>query len=133
MEIRQSLDALAGTSRCQCEAQAKWRNDPHAPTQLCIGATGVEQRFGKHPLELIRDHAKLSMIHRGLLSWYSKPHAQEEFRMDHHKNPQENQTLKSTYLCSRIVLTAKMPMQDHPRVEKILFGRLILSNSTSLR
>jgi hypothetical protein len=30
----------------------------------------------------------LPVIHRGLLSWYPKPHIQEEFRMDHHKNPQ---------------------------------------------
>jgi hypothetical protein len=30
----------------------------------------------------------VSVIHRGLLSLYLKQHAQEEFLMDHHKNPQ---------------------------------------------
>ena len=59
-----------------------------APTKLRGFATGVEQRFGKHPLELVSDHAKLSVIHLGLLSLYPKQHTQEEFRMDHNKNPQ---------------------------------------------
>jgi hypothetical protein len=40
----------------------------------------------------------LSVIHRGLLSLFLKQHAQEEFRMDRKKNPQQNQVLKSTYL-----------------------------------
>ena len=46
----------------------------------------VEQGFGKDPLELVSDHAKLSVIHRGLLSLYLKQHAQEEFLMDCNKN-----------------------------------------------
>ena len=48
----------------------------------------IEQRFGKHPLELVSDHAKVSVIHRGLLSLYLKQHAQEELLMDRHKNQQ---------------------------------------------
>jgi hypothetical protein len=30
----------------------------------------------------------LPVIHRGLLSLFLTQHAQEEFLMDHHKNPQ---------------------------------------------
>src|SRR5215510_11073722 len=99
VEIRQGFDAMARTGRRQREAQAKRRNGPLAPAKLRVFAAGVEQRFRKHPLELISDHAKLSVIHRGLLSLSYKQHIQEEFRMDHHKNPQQNQALKSTYLC----------------------------------
>src|SRR5712691_7625266 len=42
----------------------RWRrqNFPSLPQAL--------QRFGKHPWELISDHAQLSVIHRGLLSLY---------------------------------------------------------------
>ena len=100
VEIGDSLDPLAGTERRQRQAQAKRRDDALTATKLHVFATGIEQRFGKHPLELVSDHAKLSVIHRGLLSWYPKPHTQEEFRMDHHKNPLQNQILKSTYLWS---------------------------------
>jgi hypothetical protein len=39
-------------------------------------------------LELVRDHAKLSVIHLGLLSLHPQQHIQEEFWMDHNKNPQ---------------------------------------------
>jgi hypothetical protein len=98
VEIRQGFDAMARTGRRQCEAQAKRRNGPLAPTKLRVFAAGVKQRFGKHPLELISDHAKLSVIHRGLLSLSYKQYPQEEFRMDHKKNLQQNQSLKSTYL-----------------------------------
>src|SRR5262249_18228599 len=98
VESGDGLDPLAGTDRRQRQAQAKGRDDALTATKLPVFAPGIEQRFGKHPLELVSDQAKLSVIHRGLLSWYPKPHTQEEFRMDHHKNPQQNQTLKSTYL-----------------------------------
>ena len=98
VEIGNGLHTLAGTGRRQRQAQAKRRDDALASTKLHVCATGVEQGFGKHPLELVCDHAKLSVIHRGLLSLFLKQHAQEEFRMDHNKNPQQNQILKSTYL-----------------------------------
>jgi hypothetical protein len=98
MEIGDGLDPLAGTGRRQRQAQAKGRDDTLTATKLHVLATGIEQRLGKHPLELVRDQAKLSVIHQGLLSWYSKPHTQEEFRLDLYKNPQQNQTVKSTYL-----------------------------------
>src|SRR5438128_10262825 len=74
--------------RRQCQAQAKWRENALASTKFHVFATRIEQRFGKHPLELVSDHAKVSVIHRGLLSWYLKQRAQEEFLMDRHKNPQ---------------------------------------------
>src|SRR6266705_5280955 len=102
VEICQGFDAMAGTSRRQCQAQTKRRDDPHAPIKLHVFAAGVEQHFGKHPLELVSNHAKLSVIHLGLLSLSLQQHAQEEFRMDHNKNPQQNQILKSTYLCIRV-------------------------------
>src|SRR5207248_5729140 len=98
VEIRQGFDTLARTGRRQRQAQAKWREDALASTKFHVFATRIEQRFGKHPLELVRDHAKVSVIHRGLLSLYLKQHAQEECRMDHRKNLQQNQILKSTYL-----------------------------------
>src|SRR5262245_22774101 len=75
VEIGDGLDPLAGTGRRQRQAQAKWCDDALAATELYVCATGVEQRFGKHPLELVRDHGKLSVIHRGLLSLYPKQHA----------------------------------------------------------
>src|SRR3989442_7806222 len=90
---------MACAGRSQRQAQAKRCDDPLAPTNPRLFATGVEQRFRKHPLELIRDHAQLSRIHLRLLSLSFKQHAQEEFRMDRNKNPQQNQILKSTYLC----------------------------------
>src|SRR5207244_6760468 len=43
----------------------------------------------KHPLELVSDHAQLSVIHRGLLSLSLQQHTQEEFRMDRNKNLQQ--------------------------------------------
>jgi hypothetical protein len=98
MEIGQGVDAMAGTGRRQCQAQTKRRDDPRTPRKLPVFAAGVAQRFGKHPLELVSHHAKLSMIHLGLLSLFLKQHAQEECRMDHRKNLQQNQILKSTYL-----------------------------------
>ena len=88
VEIGNGLDTLAGTGRRQCQAQAKWREDALASTKLHVFATRIEQRFGKHPLELVSDHAKVSVIHRGLLALYLKQHAHEEFLMDRHKNPQ---------------------------------------------
>jgi hypothetical protein len=39
-------------------------------------------------LELVRDHAKLSVIHRGLLSLYLNNRSKEEFLMDRNKNSQ---------------------------------------------
>jgi hypothetical protein len=87
VEIREGFDALARTGRRQCQTSSKRRDGPLAPTKLHVFTTGVEQRFGKHPLELVSDHAKLSMIHLGLLSLYQKQHAQMEFRMDRNKNP----------------------------------------------
>jgi hypothetical protein len=98
VEIGDGLDAMAGRGRRQRQAQAKWRDDALASAKFHLFATGVEQCFGKHPLELVSDHAKLSVIHRGLLSLYLKQHAQEEFLMDRNKNQQRNQILKSTYL-----------------------------------
>ena len=98
VEIGDGLDTLAGTGRRQRQAQAKGRDDALASTKFHVFATGVEQRFRKHPLELISDQAKLSVIHRGLLSLYPKQHVQEEFLMDRTKNPQQNQILKNTYL-----------------------------------
>src|SRR6266852_6823756 len=100
VEIGDGLDTLAGTGRRQRQAQAKGRDDALASAKFHLFATGVEQRFGKHPLELVSDHAQLSVIHRGLLSLYLKQHAQEEFLMDRNKNQQRNQILKSTYLCA---------------------------------
>jgi hypothetical protein len=46
------------------------------------------QRFGKHPWELVSDHAQWSVSHRGLLALYPQQHAQEGFLMDCYKNPQ---------------------------------------------
>jgi hypothetical protein len=69
-KIGDRLDMLAGTGRRQRQAQAQWRDDALASTKLPVFATGVQQRFGQHPLELISDHAQVSVIHRGLLSLY---------------------------------------------------------------
>ena len=95
VEIRQGFDALARTGRRQRQTQAKRRDGPLAPTKLCVFAASVEQRFRKHPLELISDHAKLSVIHLGLLSLYPKQHIQEEFRMDHRRCT-KNRVIKIT-------------------------------------
>jgi hypothetical protein len=46
----------------------------------------VKQRFSKHSLELVRDHAKLSVIPLGLLSLHPQQHTQWEFRMDPNNN-----------------------------------------------
>ncbi len=86
--IRQGIDAMARAGRCQRSAQAKRGDGPLAPTKLRRFAAGVEQRFRKHPLELVRDHAKVSVLHLGRLSLHPQQHTQEEFRMDHNKNPQ---------------------------------------------
>ena len=45
VEIRQGFDAMARTDRRQCEAQAKRRNGPLAPTKLRVFAAGVTQRW----------------------------------------------------------------------------------------
>jgi hypothetical protein len=87
-EIRNGLDTLAGTGRRQCQAQAKRRKEALASTKFHVFAPRIEQRFGKHPWELVSDHAQVSVIHRGLLSLYLKQRAHEEFLMDRHKNPQ---------------------------------------------
>src|SRR5207245_9255870 len=96
-EIRDRLHPLTGTGRRRRQADAKRAAGALASTKLHVFATGVEQRFRKCPLELIHDHAKLSVIHLGLLSLSFKQHAQEEFLMDRNKKPQSSQILKSTY------------------------------------
>jgi hypothetical protein len=68
VEIRARLDPLARPGRRQRQAQATRGDDALASTTLHVCATGVEQRFGKDPLALVRDHAQLSVIHLGLLS-----------------------------------------------------------------
>src|SRR5262245_47888941 len=56
---------------------------------------------------------------------------QEEFRMDHHKNPQQNQALKSTYLCTVATWIKKWEkhgdksLHDQPRS-----GRPTILNTT---
>ena len=70
VQIGQGLDALTGTGGRQRQAQAKGRDHALTATKLDVGATGVEQGFGKHPLELVSDHGKVSVIHRGLLSLF---------------------------------------------------------------
>ena len=87
VEIGDGLDGLAGTGGRQRQGQAKRRDDALAATKLRLCATGVEQGFGKHPLELVSNHAKLSVIHLGLLSLSLQQHTQEECRMDRKKNP----------------------------------------------
>jgi hypothetical protein len=57
VEIGQRLDGLAGTRGGQSQAQAKRRDDALSATKLHLCATGVEQGFGKHPLELVSNHA----------------------------------------------------------------------------
>ena len=88
VEIGNGLHTLAGTGRRQRQAQAQGRDDALASTQLHVCATGVEQGFGKHPVELVCDHAQLSVIYRGLLALFPKQHAHKEFRMDRYKNLQ---------------------------------------------
>src|SRR5438128_9097895 len=63
VEIGDRLDTLAGTGGRQSQAQAKRRDDALASTKLHVFTTGIEQRFGKDPLELVNYHAKLSVIH----------------------------------------------------------------------
>jgi hypothetical protein len=91
VEISDGLNGLAGTRGRQREAQTKWCDDALSFAKPDVLGAGVQQRLGKHPLELVSDHAQLSVIHRGLLSLFPKQHPQEEFRMDRHKNPQQNQ------------------------------------------
>src|SRR5712691_4648962 len=75
VEIGQRLDALAGTGGRQRQAQATRRDEALAATKLPLGATGVEQGFGKHPLELVSNHAQWSVVHLGLLRClYSNTH-----------------------------------------------------------
>src|SRR2546428_11271116 len=109
---------MACAGRRQRQAQAKRCDDPLAPTKPRLFATGVEQRFRKHPLELVRDHAKLSRIHLRLLSLSFKQHAQEEFRMDRNKNPQQNQILNWTlafFCCLTLVHTENASRQEDNR------------------
>src|SRR2546428_65916 len=80
VQIGDGLDTLAGTGRRQRQAQAKGRDDALASTKLPVFATGIPQRFGKHPLELVSDHAQLSVIHRGLLSSYQNNTHKRSFR-----------------------------------------------------
>jgi hypothetical protein len=98
VEIGNGLDVLAGTGGRQREAQAQRGDDALALAKPNVLGAGVQQRLGKDPLAFVSNQSKLSVIHRGLLSWSPKPHTQLEFRMDLHKNPQQNQMLKSTYL-----------------------------------
>jgi hypothetical protein len=68
---------------------------PLAPAKLRVFAAGVEQRFRKHPLELISDHDCPWSIWDSFVLQATHPRG---VSMDHHKNPQQNQILKSTYL-----------------------------------
>jgi hypothetical protein len=88
VEIRQGINAMARAGGRQRSAQTKWGDGPLAPTKLRLCAASVEQRFRKHPLELVHDHAQVSVIHLRLLSLQPQQHTQEEFRMDHNKIPQ---------------------------------------------
>jgi hypothetical protein len=56
VDIRQGLDAMTRAGGRQRSAQAQWGDGALAPTQLRRFAAGVEQRFRKHLLELVRDH-----------------------------------------------------------------------------
>src|SRR5215471_10099993 len=100
MEIGEGVDVLARRCRRQSQPQAKGRDDALTSTKPRLFATGVEEGFGKHPLELGGDHAQLLAIHLHLLWLYLKPHTEEESRIDRNKS-QVNQTLKSCYLCIR--------------------------------
>src|SRR3989442_14586692 len=73
---------MACAGRRQRQAQAKRCDDPLAPTKPRLFATGVEQRFRKHPLELVRDHAKLSRIHPKLLLCVLLERQRKESQMD---------------------------------------------------
>src|SRR2546428_9631793 len=65
-----------------------------------IFQSGISPKVDMNPSEesVISNHAKLSVIHLGLLSLSLQQHTQEEFRMDRNKNQQQNQILKSSYL-----------------------------------
>src|SRR5947207_1302709 len=84
----------------QSQPQTKRCYEALTPAKLRLCPTGVQQGLRKHPLELVSNHAKLSVIHLGLLSLSLQQHTQEEFRMDRKKNLQQNQILKSSYLCA---------------------------------
>src|SRR6266702_4201511 len=98
MEIGEGVDVLARRGRRQSQPQAKGRDDALTTTKPRFFATGVEEGFGKHPLEFGGDHAQLLVIHLHLLWLYLKPHTEEECRIDRNKS-KINQILKSYYLC----------------------------------
>src|SRR5207302_8206989 len=64
---------------------------------------GLLETSSKFPIHFLKIY-KLSVVHLRLLSLSLQQHTQEEFRMDRNKNPQQNQILKSTYLCVWIIL-----------------------------
>jgi hypothetical protein len=75
VQIGQGLDALTGTGCRQRQAQAKGRDNALTAAKLDASATGIEQGFGKHPLELVCNHGKVSVIHRELLRcFYNNMH-----------------------------------------------------------
>jgi hypothetical protein len=76
----------AGTGRRQSQAQAPWCEDALTATKFHVFATGIAQRIGKHPLELVDDHVKLSVIHLSPLALFPQQHAPLEFRMDRNKS-----------------------------------------------
>src|SRR6516162_100176 len=55
VEVGDRLDPLAGTGRRQSQAQTKWGDGPLPMAKPHVFATGIEQRFGKDPLEVVRD------------------------------------------------------------------------------
>src|SRR6266568_8383489 len=103
MEIGEGVDVLARRGRRQSQPQAKGRDDALTTTKPRFFATGVEEGFGKHPLEFGGDHAQLLVIHLHLLWLYLKPHTEEECRIDRNKS-KINQILKSYYLCMRAAI-----------------------------
>src|SRR6266702_2598041 len=98
MEIGEGVDVLARRGRRQSQPQAKGRDDALTTTKPRFFATGVEEGFGKHPLEFGGDHAQFALIHLHLLLLYLKPHTEEEGRKNRKKS-KKNPIIKSYYLC----------------------------------
>ena len=90
VEIGDGLDPLAGTDCRQRQTQAKGRDDALTATKLHVFATGIEQRFGKTPLEC---SDQISCLRLGDSSWYPKPHTKKiSERIT--RNPQKIKYLK---------------------------------------
>ena len=92
--IGPGLHPLAGAGRGAREAQAQGGDAALASTKLQGGAPGVQQGFGKHPLALICDHAKVSVSQLALLALLPQQHAYEECQMDRSTNPHGIKDLK---------------------------------------